>query len=85
MITDEQLDFVLSGIERQVPIYRSLNKLSIHSHYFYITLTFSQRRKLDEHKLLYQYISEDSIRMALYKRGIHFPEGSVRLLSQTVI
>lgn len=81
MITAYHFNYVLSGIKRQIPISKSLHILKISKPFFYTNLSLSQRRLLDEHKLLYGYVSEGCINRALTLRNIRFEEGYISMMS----
>ena len=71
-VTTYQFNYVLQGIRRQIPIYKSLLSLNIDRGRFYISLTVLQRRILDEYCLLYNVYSSSSIYITLKRRGIYF-------------
>ena len=71
-ITTYQFNYVLQGIKRQIPIYKSLDSLNIYRGLFYTSLTAMQRRILDEYCLLYNVYSSATVYISLKRRGIYF-------------
>lgn len=80
-----QFNFVIQGIKRQIPIYKSLYKLKISSFDFYNSLSNAQLVCLHETKALYSVKKRISISVALAKHNITFDEGYALLLSQYVL
>jgi hypothetical protein len=65
-------NYVLQGIKRQIPVYKSLSSLNIDRGNFYRSLTVLQQRILDEYQLLYGVRGHASVYINLKKRDIHF-------------
>lgn len=72
MIKTYQFNYVLQGIKRQIPVYKSLFSLNIHRGRFYKLLTPLQQRIIDEYHLLYSVRSSAAVYDNLRKHDIYF-------------
>lgn len=77
-----QFNFVIQGIKRQIPVYKSLYRLKITSFDFYNSLSNAQLVCLHETRALYSVKKRVSINVLLAKHNITFDEGYTLLLSQ---
>jgi hypothetical protein len=71
-MTTYQFNYVLQGIKRQIPIYKSLLSLNVESNIFYKSLTTTQQRILDEYRSLYSIRTSAAVYVNLKKHDIYF-------------